>query len=92
MIEIRLTRPSLSILNLFLADLRKRHSGAEISKATGVKTGTLYPILVRFEERGWMESEWEKIEPREAGRPRRRFYRLTELGKKMARAALAEFR
>jgi PadR family transcriptional regulator, regulatory protein PadR len=46
--------------------------------------------LARFEGLGWLESRWEDIEPAEEGRPRRRYYRLTENGAERARIALAQ--
>jgi PadR family transcriptional regulator PadR len=90
--KMRLTQPSLKILTLFLRDARKQKSGAEISKALKIMSGTMYPILFRLEEAGWLESEWEKIDPSEAGRPRKRLYRLTAVGKQQAKAALDELR
>ncbi|MBN4095627.1 PadR family transcriptional regulator [Methylobacterium sp. OT2] len=87
----RLSGPTLKVLRLYLMTPREERSGAEISKSTGVGAGTLYPMLARLEEAGWFDSEWENIDPKEAGRPRRRFYRLTGLGETRARAALSEF-
>lgn len=87
----RLSGPTLKVLRLYLMTPRTDRSGAEISKATGVGAGTLYPMLARLEDAGWFESEWENVDPSEAGRPRRRFYRMTGLGQTRARAALAEF-
>lgn len=87
----RLSGPTLKVLRLYLMTPRADRSGAEISKATGVGAGTLYPMLARLEDAGWFESEWENVDPSEAGRPRRRFYRMTGLGQTRARAALAEF-
>jgi DNA-binding PadR family transcriptional regulator len=52
-------------------------------------TGTLYPLLVRFEVAGWLKSEWEDVDPKEVGRPRKRFYWLTPTGRARANAALA---
>lgn len=49
--------------------------GLEISKRTGLKTGTVYPILERLENLGWVSSEWEITEERNG--PRRRTYKLT---------------
>lgn len=89
---MRLTQPSLRILTLFLRDLRKQQSGSDIAKALKLMSGTMYPILYRLEEAGWLESEWEEIDPSEAGRPRKRLYRLTAIGKQKAKAALAELR
>jgi PadR family transcriptional regulator, regulatory protein PadR len=88
--NIRLTRPMLKVLHYFLDKPREKRSGAEISKAIGVNSGTLYPILARFERAGWLASDWEQIDPREAGRPRRRFYRLTGVGQRAAHTALAD--
>lgn len=85
----RMTGPTLAVLRLYLTAPGAERSGAEISKATKVGAGTLYPMLARLEEAGWFTSDWESIDPREAGRPRRRFYRLTGLGETRARAALA---
>jgi DNA-binding PadR family transcriptional regulator len=69
---------------------RHGRSGSEISKATNVGSGTLYPMLARLEAAQWLDSEWEAIDPREAGRPRRKFYRLNGLGYRNAQVALNE--
>ncbi len=52
--------------------------GLEISKATGLKSGSLYPILMRLDERGLLESCW--LEPERPGRPPRHGYRITNAG------------
>jgi len=88
--DVRLTQPTLKVLRFLLEKPREGRSGAEMSKATKVGSGTLYPMLARLEAAGWLTSEWEAIDPREAGRPRRRFYKLTALGQNNARAALAD--
>ena len=63
-----------------------RH-GYGIAKDTGLKSGSLYPILIRLAERGLVEARWEE---QPAGRPRRHLYRLTPDGLARARAALAD--
>jgi PadR family transcriptional regulator, regulatory protein PadR len=88
--DVRLTQPTLKILRFLLERPRERRSGAETSKATGVGSGTLYPTLARLEAAGWLRSEWEVIDPRQAGRPRRRFYKLTGTGQRNALEALAD--
>ncbi|HWN53178.1 MAG TPA: PadR family transcriptional regulator [Xanthobacteraceae bacterium] len=88
--HIRLSRPALKILKLFLEKPSEGKSGAEISRALGISSGTMYPLLARFENAGWLTSEWESIDPAEAGRPRRRFYKLTALGQNCASKELAE--
>ena len=57
-----------------------RH-GYELSKATGLKSGTLYPVLMRLSEQGLLESRWQ--DPERPGLPPRHVYRVT------ARAASA---
>ena len=52
--------------------------GYDIAQRTGLKSGTLYPILTRLAERGYLATSWE-TEPPE-GRPRRHLYRLTGAG------------
>ena len=54
------------------------HHGYDLSTRTGLKSGTLYPILVRLADRGLVEARWEQEQP--AGRPRRHLYRLTAQG------------
>jgi PadR family transcriptional regulator len=88
--EIRLTQPALKVLRTLLDTPRERRSGADLSKATGVGAGTLYPLLARLEGVGWVISKWESVDPSKVGRPRRRFYLLTGLGKAKCRNALAE--
>ena len=56
--------------------------GYELAKQTGLKSGTLYPILIRLAERGLVEARWEHQQPQ--GRPRRHLYRLTAAGRTTA--------
>ncbi|MCH4891528.1 MULTISPECIES: PadR family transcriptional regulator [unclassified Sphingomonas] len=58
--------------------------GYDLAKITGIKSGTLYPLLIRLEERGLLETEWQP--PAETGRPPRHIYRLTAAGIEVARA------
>jgi PadR family transcriptional regulator PadR len=64
--------------------------GLEITARTGLLPGTTYPILQRLLDHGWLIDEWEDLDPHEAARPRRRYYRFTEDGAAQARKALAE--
>jgi DNA-binding PadR family transcriptional regulator len=61
-----------------------RH-GYELAKETGLRSGSLYPILVRLADRGYLETRWEQDQPQ--GRPRRHLYRLTAEGSVRAAAA-----
>ena len=62
--------------------------GYDLARRTGLRSGTLYPILVRLARRGLLDARWEEDQP--AGRPRRHLYRLTADGAERARAALAD--
>jgi len=55
-------------------------------KKTGLKSGTLYPILMRLKERGYLKAEWDISSP--TGRPPRQHYELTPQGKAYARDAM----
>jgi len=58
--------------------------GYELVRLAGVKSGTLYPLLIRLEAQGYLEAEWQP--PTEGGRPPRHAYRLTASGVQLARA------
>ena len=88
--DVRLSQSALKVLRHLVETPRQGRSGADMSKAAQVGSGTLYPMLARLEAAGWLVSEWEAIDPSEAGRPRRRFYTLTGVGQTRALAALAE--
>ena len=79
----------ISVLEAFLEDPQAVRYGLELGASTGLASGTIHPILARLEGAGWVESEWEEIDPSRAGRPRRRFYRLTAAGLEQASAALS---
>ena len=65
-------------------------SGVEIGRETKLASGTLYPILLRLEQAGWLDSRWEIEDPRSLGRPRRRLYRMTGVGAANTRAAFKD--
>jgi PadR family transcriptional regulator, regulatory protein PadR len=79
---------ALSVLAVLCADPGLWLHGYGIARDTGLKSGTLYPILIRLADRGLVEARWEDEQP--AGRPRRHLYRLTAGGLAAARSALAE--
>ena len=63
---------------------RSWQHGYDLSKATGLRSGTLYPLLIRLSDQGLLESRWE--EPEKPGRPPRHAYRLTAGGLALARS------
>ena len=79
------------VLTVFLEDPSKEQYGFALLRLTGVKSGSLYPFLARLEAQGWLEAWDEAIDVERAGRPRRRLYRLTGLGEREGRRAVAGF-
>jgi PadR family transcriptional regulator PadR len=79
---------SAEMLILSLVERRPRH-GYEISKLIEARSGgvlrfnvaSLYPLLYRLEERGFVEGRWVE----KAGQRRRRYYRLTARGRRTLR-------
>jgi PadR family transcriptional regulator, regulatory protein PadR len=87
----RMTIPTQLVLRALLAEPTQEMYGLQICEQAGLPSGTIHPILARLErEHGWLESHWENIKPEEEGRPRRRYYKLTEDGAERARIALAQ--
>ena len=87
----RMTIPTQLVLRTLLTEPTQELYGLQICEQAGLPSGTIHPILARLErEHGWLKSRWEDIKPEEEGRPRRRYYRLTEDGAERARIALAQ--
>ena len=66
------------------------HYGLELSKASGVSNGALYPILDKLEDGGLIVARWEEIDERAEGRRRRCYYRLTAAGIDFTRRELSQ--
>jgi PadR family transcriptional regulator PadR len=88
----RLSFQTLQVLQAFLAGPEYALAGTDVLRQTGLASGTAYPILARLEQAGWLASEWEHSDPKQAGRPRRRYYRITGLGVRKAEDALRRIR
>ena len=56
--------------------------GYDLARETGLKSGTLYPLLIRLADQGFLEAEWRP--PLQPGRPPRHAYRPTEQGLRLA--------
>jgi DNA-binding PadR family transcriptional regulator len=80
--EPRLTPQNIRVLHAFIEAGGKELSGADIHERTGILSGTLYPVLIRFRQAGWLSDRWEDGKPTELGRPNRRYYRLTATGQR----------
>jgi PadR family transcriptional regulator PadR len=79
--NLRLSPQTLLALDAFLHSPKEWKYGYDISRNTGLKSGTLYPILIRLAERKLLETSWENAEP---GKPPRHLYRLTPDGLRFA--------
>jgi PadR family transcriptional regulator PadR len=71
------------LLAVMLQRPRSWHYGYELSKLTGLKSGTLYPILMRLSDQSLLESKW--LEPELPGKPPRHAYKLSSEGLALAR-------
>jgi DNA-binding PadR family transcriptional regulator len=80
--KLRRSPQTVLVLNEFLRGPEDWKYGYDISRSTGLKSGTLYPILMRLAERSLLDTTWETAE---AGRPPRHMYRLTADGLRYAR-------
>jgi PadR family transcriptional regulator len=77
------------VLAEMLSEPSEPRYGLDMCAATGLPSGTIYPILARLERIAWVESDWEDPDAHIAeGRPRRRYYRLTREGAECADEAL----
>jgi PadR family transcriptional regulator, regulatory protein PadR len=86
--EPRISIQGAAVLRGFLDAYPNQLTGSEVMDALGISSGTLYPILARFEAAKWLSSKWEKGDPVELGRPRRRYYTLTGVGANKARECI----
>jgi PadR family transcriptional regulator, regulatory protein PadR len=85
-VDRELKKGSAELLILSLLEFHARH-GYEISKliaqrsdgALAFRVASLYPLLYRLEKRGWIRGKWVE----QPGQRRRRYYRLTEQGRKI---------
>lgn len=84
----RVTAPTVTILRALLASPEPIW-GLQLVKATGLKTGSVYPILGRLEDAGLIEGRWEEDESR--GGARRRVYMPTEAGATQGAEMIAAF-
>ncbi|MGI9097551.1 MAG: PadR family transcriptional regulator [Solirubrobacteraceae bacterium] len=87
-----MTIQTFAVLRTMLDDPDAEWYGLDLSKRSGLRPGTIYPMLNRLLNAGWLERRWEEIDPTLEGRPRRRLYLLTRVGAPAARRALTEHR
>jgi PadR family transcriptional regulator len=85
----RMTPETQLLLERFIESPASWRYGYELSRETGLKSGTLYPILMRLKKYKLLEARWVTAGD---GVPPRHTYRLTPSGLELARSKLAELR
>jgi DNA-binding PadR family transcriptional regulator len=88
--RLNLTYPTALVLQALASGA---HYGFDIMDATGLPSGTVYPILRRLDREGLLESTWEaQAEAQKQQRPPRRYYDITRAGAEMLAQAVARYR
>jgi PadR family transcriptional regulator len=77
---------TIKVLRALAADPARWRYGYDLVTEVNLRSGSLYPILVRLADRGLLETSWE---PGVASRPPRHLYRLTGAGREFVAALTA---
>src|SRR5690349_12335073 len=77
---------AITVLRALAADPARWRYGYDLATEVNLKSGSLYPILVRLADRGLLEAFWE---PGIDSRPPRHLYRLTSTGASSWRSSAA---
>ncbi|MGH3686290.1 MAG: PadR family transcriptional regulator [Pseudonocardiaceae bacterium] len=88
----RKTRALIQVAMALLDDPRGQHWGYELTKRSGVRSGVLYPMLSRMLEEGWVRDGWEDPTTMRDKRPPRRYYELTDHGRRALGGVIQEAR
>lgn len=87
---MKLTYPTALVLEALATGY---HHGFDVMDATGLPSGTVYPVLRRLEQEGLVRSRWEKAEhAQREGRPPRRYYELLGAAESWLAAARERYR
>jgi len=84
--NIRKSPQTIALILALQGNLNQWRYGYDLSRETGLKSGTLYPLLMRLRDAGWLQTRWAA--PEVSGRPPRHMYRLTSQGKAWSRDLL----
>lgn len=79
------SRQTQAVLLAFIEKPQDWRYGYDLTKETGLRSGTLYPLLMRLHDHGLLDSEWHPSP--QQGRPARHAYRLTRVGIALAEQA-----
>ena len=86
--DIKYTQLELRFLSIFLNNQHKTFYASEIGEILGVSYGSVVPLLMRFEKAKWLEFDWEDIDPKIEGRPKRKLFKLSDIGMTKAKQAI----
>lgn len=79
---MKITNRIIKIAIAILAAPQEKHYGYTLGNQLNFSTGAIYPLLSEMMKQGWLQSEWEDPEDVNNGRPVRKYYTLTEKGRK----------
>lgn len=82
--QSNISRQTRDVLSALAAQPQAWRYGYDLSRETELKSGTLYPLLIRLADQGLLEAEWRA--PVQPGRPARHAYRLTDAGFQLAQS------
>ncbi|WP_028927926.1 PadR family transcriptional regulator [Pseudonocardia acaciae] len=85
---MRRTKPLVKVAIVMMVDPNRRFWGYYLSREAGVRSGVLYPLLDRMLAEGWLTDGWED-RAEAVNRPPRRYYELTDDGRRELGATLA---
>lgn len=81
-VQERVTVAFLRILEFFVLNEKSSYCGADVMKYLNLPSGTVYPLLTRMTNSGWLNRELENVNPKLVGRPAKRFYQISNTGLK----------
>lgn len=79
---MRRTHAVVQVALALTEDPLGRHWGYDLMKRAGVRSGVLYPVLQRMLNDGWLSDGWEDPSEVDGRRPARRYYQLTDKGRR----------
>jgi PadR family transcriptional regulator, regulatory protein PadR len=85
-----MTTQTLQLIGVLLSEPEAEWYGLQLAGEAALKSGSVYVVLARLEQAGWLTSRWEQIDPSAEGRPRRRLYALTGEGQRAASDAIEQ--
>ncbi len=85
---LRVNRTVVLVAQALLEKADEEQWGYDVAQRAGVSSNSLYQVLARFHERGYLADGWEEVDPA-AKRPPRRYYKITPNGMARLGALLA---